>query len=94
MTAIRECRHCGKRTLVADCEQCGRPFALTTAHPAGRLREFDDGPLDALPAGWQPGVCDFCSAKAAGEALDKVVSFGMRQKTCPSCHTEFFSEPA
>ena len=94
MAATRECRHCGGQNLVAACQQCSRPFALTTAHSAGRLREDDDEPLETLPADWQPTLCDVCLAKAAGATIDEVGNLWMRQKTCPRCHTEFFSEPA
>jgi hypothetical protein len=64
---------------------------LTTAHLEGRLREFEDGPLDAFPPGAATPLCDFCASKAAGLGLAEVVSAGLRQKTCPTCHTEVLS---
>lgn len=59
------CRHCGTENLVAECWQDARPFALSTGHLEGRLREFDDGPVQELPEGLEVPLCDFCSAMAA-----------------------------
>jgi hypothetical protein len=88
----RTCRHCDTTNFVAECDNCRRPFALTGAHVSGRAREFDDGPLTELPTDFEVPHCDFCSAKEAGEPPTVTTNAGARQKTCPICHTEFFSE--
>jgi hypothetical protein len=64
---------------------------LTTAHLEGRLREFDEGPVRDLPAGFEPRLCDFCASKAAGLGPAATVNAGLQQATCPVCHTEFLS---
>jgi hypothetical protein len=87
----RICAHCGTENFVAECPEDGRSFVLTTANLEGRLREFEDGPIDAFPPGAEPPLCDFCASKAAGLGLAEVVNAGLRQKTCPACHTEFLS---
>jgi len=86
-----ECRHCGTTVVVKTCDECGREFALTVAHAEGRLRDFDDGPLAAEGAEQAPRRCDFCEAGARGEPSTVQVLAGMRQATCPHCHTEFLS---
>ena len=88
----RTCEHCGSENLVAVCGQDARPFVLTTAHLESRLREFDDGPVEALPSGAETPLCDFCASKAAGLGFAEVVAAGLRQKTCATCHTEFLSD--
>jgi hypothetical protein len=88
----RTCRHCDTANLVAECRQDARSFVLTTGHLEGRLREFDDGPVEQLPEGFEVPLCDFCSAKAAGLGPAETTSAGLRQKTCPACHTEFLSD--
>lgn len=90
--ASRTCRHCGTENLVAHCTQDARAFVLTTAHLEGRLRAFDDGPVQHLPFGVEARLCDFCAAKAAGLGPMETTSAGLRQKTCPACHTEFLSD--
>ena len=90
---LRTCQHCGTENLVAECSHDARPFVLTTAHLERRLRAFDDGPVQQLPQGFQGApLCDFCSAKAAGLGPMETTSAGLRQKTCPACHTEFLSD--
>jgi hypothetical protein len=86
------CRHCGTKNFVAECREDARPFVLTTAHLEGRLREFEDGPVEDLPTGFEPPPCDFCASKAAGLGPAETVNAGLRQATCPVCHTEFLSE--
>jgi hypothetical protein len=88
----RTCRHCGTENYVARCDNCERPFALTTAHIEGRLRAYDDGPASVLPSDFRIELCDFCAAKAAGHGSAEAVSAGVRQRTCPACHTEFFAD--
>jgi hypothetical protein len=90
--AQRTCRHCGASNLVAECERDGRRFVLTTAHLEGRAREVEDGPLEQLPPGFKAPLCDFCAAKAAGQAPSQTTSAALRQRTCPACHTEFLSD--
>jgi RNA polymerase subunit RPABC4/transcription elongation factor Spt4 len=85
------CRHCGTVVAVAECPACGRGFALTVAHRAQRLRDFEDAPLTAAEVDFEIGLCDFCASKAAGNSPEMTVNAGMRQPTCPHCHTEFLS---
>ena len=86
------CRHCGTENFVAECPNDGRSFVLTTAHLEGRLREFEDRPVEEFPPGAETPLCDFCAGKAAGLGLAELVNAGLRQKTCPACHTEFISD--
>jgi hypothetical protein len=88
----RTCRHCGTKNLVAQCSQDARAFVLTAAHLEGRLREFDDGPVQQLPPGFEAPLCDFCAFRAAGLGPIETTNAGLRQKTCPVCHTEFLSD--
>ena len=93
MTVISKvCHHCGATNLVATCRQDGRPFVLTTAHVAGRLRDFQDGSVAELPPGFDVPVCDFCFARATEQNPIRTTNAGLRQRTCPACHTEFLSE--
>jgi hypothetical protein len=85
------CEHCGTENLVAVCPQDARPFVLTTAHLEGRLREFDDGPVQQLPSGFATPLCDFCASEAAGLGLVETTTAGLRQKTCPTCRTDVLS---
>jgi hypothetical protein len=87
----RTCPHCATGNLVAECIQDGRLYVLTTAHIEGRPRAFDDGPVKELPSSFAPSLCDFCAAKAAGLSSIEVIEAGLRQNTCPVCHTEFLS---
>jgi hypothetical protein len=77
--------------MVAECGQDNRPFVITTAHLEGRQRTYDDGPIDDVPPVFSAPLCDFCAAKAAELPPTEVVTAGLRQKTCPVCHTEFLS---
>ena len=88
----RTCQHCGTENFVAECPQDGRSFVLTTAHLEGRLREFDDRSVQVLSRDVKTPLCDFCASKAAGLGPSEVVLAGLRQKTCPACHTEFLSD--
>ena len=88
----RICRHCGTVNFVAECRIDARRFVLTTAHLEGRVREFDDGPLQDVPAGLETPLCDFCASEAAGRGPAETVSAGLTQATCPVCHTEFLSD--
>jgi hypothetical protein len=85
------CEHCGTQNLVAVCGQDARSFVLTTAHLEGRLRGFDDGPAQELPPGFTSPLCDFCASNAAGLGTFEATIAGLRQATCPTCHTEFLS---
>ncbi len=77
---------------MAECSHDARPFVLTMAHLEGRLRELNDEPVQHLPPGFESPLCDFCSSKGAGLAPAATVTAGMRQATCPVCHTEFLSD--
>jgi hypothetical protein len=87
---LAPCTHCNTQNLITSCKRCGRGFVLTRAHAEGQLRTFDDGPISEVPAEFQ-GVCDFDAATDAALPLDQVAAAGMRQRTCPVCHTEFLS---
>ena len=88
----RTCEHCGTQNFVAECRQDGRRFVLTTAHLEGRLREFDDGPIQELPVGFELPLCDFCASKARGLGPMETTMAGLRQGTCPACHTECLAD--
>jgi hypothetical protein len=79
------CRNCGNTVSLARCTRCGRDFALTVAHVENRPREFNDGPAADIPA---VELCDYCAAQDRGEPPTDVVNAGLRQKTCPVCHTD------
>lgn len=80
-----ECRECGSAIDVETCVRCGRDFALTVAHAESRPREFDDQPAEGRVS---VELCDFCAARDRGESGEIVVNAGLRQKTCPVCHTD------
>ena len=63
---------------------------ITTAHIEGRLRDYDAGPVSHLKA-VLISTCDFCMHQILGDA-SAAVSAGLRQRTCPACHTEFLSQ--
>ena len=88
----RRCRHCGTINQVARCEECDREYVVTVAHVEGRLRTYDDPGLLMAPENYGPLICDFCSARRMGLSV-QAVDAGLRQATCPTCHTEFLSDP-
>ena len=88
----RRCTHCGSENLVAECGQDARPFVLTTSHLQGRMREFDDGPVQHLPADFELPLCDFCASRAAGLGPTDTIGAALRQATCPVCRIEFLSD--
>ena len=63
---------------------------ITTAHIEGRLRDFDAGPVNREKH-VVLSTCDFCMHQIVGDA-SAAVSAGLRQRTCPACHTEFLSQ--
>jgi hypothetical protein len=85
---IRACPHCGTENTVAECVECGRAFVVTRAALEGRLRDFDDGAI-IIEDSALPSLCDFDRAKADGRSATETVNAGMRQHTCPNCHTDF-----
>jgi hypothetical protein len=87
--SILKCVHCETDNSVAQCSKCGRNFVVTTEHLAGKLRDFDAGPV-ANPDAPPPATCDFCGYQTLGDPM-ATVSAGLRQRTCPACHTEFLS---
>ena len=87
---ILKCAHCNTDNTVAECPKCGRSYVITTAHIEGRLRDYDAGPVSHLKAVIL-STCDFCIHQILGDA-SAAVSAGLRQRTCPACHTEFLSE--
>ena len=66
----RTCEHCGTQNFVAECRQDGRRFVLTTAHLEGRLREFDDGPIQELPVGFELPLCRLLCKQGQGAGTD------------------------
>jgi hypothetical protein len=85
------CDHCGAPLSIDSCVSCGRMFVYTVASIENRLREFNDAPLlppDDLRAS---GVCDFCAARDRGDSPIDVINAGLRQQTCPICHTDTLS---
>lgn len=93
MTALNilKCGNCNTENSVARCRKCGRGFVVTAEHLEGRLRDFDATPVVATNAD-APGFCDFCTFESLGNGVIDKLNAGLRQKTCPSCHTEFLSE--
>ena len=89
-TKVITCTHCHTDNTVTQCLECGRNFAVTMAHLAGKLRDFDSGPIGNLTVA-APSRCDFCSYQLLGDTL-AALEAGLRQRTCPACHTEFLSE--
>src|SRR5215470_6883631 len=84
------CESCGTPNFVATCTNCSRSFVITSAHLNGEPREFKAEAVLQVPEDLALELCDFCSAKAQGKLVE-AVNAGMRQRTCPSCHTEFLS---
>ena len=80
-----ECKSCGQANTFSVCK-CSRAFMLTSDHVAGRLREYETEPVTVPPEGVFD-TCDFCHAKSIGRPPVETVSIGLRQMTCPSCHT-------
>ena len=80
-----ECKSCGQANTFSVCK-CSRAFMLTSDHVAGRLREYETEPVAVPPEGVFD-TCDFCHAKSIGRPPVETVSIGLRQMTCPSCHT-------
>ena len=87
---LLKCGHCGTDNTVAECPKCRRSYVITTAHIEGRLRDYDAGPVSHLKAVIL-STCDFCMHRILGDA-PAAVSAGLRQRTCPACHTEFLSQ--
>jgi len=88
-----DCESCGTRIGIETCAECGRGFALTAAHAEGRPREFEDGPLQDSSQVLPVELCDFCAAKERRERAGTIVEAGMRQNTCPACHTAAIGLP-
>lgn len=75
----------------ARCTKCDRGFVVTTCHLAGQLRDetakaVSDSIVEA------PEICDFCSFELAGRGPMERIPAGLRQRTCPSCRTEFLTD--
>ena len=87
---LLKCGHCQTENTVAECPKCGRGYVITTAHLEGRLRDYDAGPVNHLRA-VIVSQCDFCLQKILGDPAAAVPA-GLRQRTCPACHTEFLSQ--
>jgi hypothetical protein len=87
---IFRCPHCQSDNTVNTCERCGRHFVITMKRMVGGRREFDDLPVTSIPLNEiQP--CDLCISKEGNEKLNKQISIGLSQRTCPNCHTDFLS---
>jgi hypothetical protein len=85
------CNHCGAPLSIDSCFNCGRLFVYTVASLENRRREFDDEPLLPPHDIEASGLCDYCAAKERGEPPVDLVNAGLRQKTCPFCHTDTLS---
>jgi hypothetical protein len=85
------CDHCAAALAIDSCFNCGRLFVYTKASLENRLREFDDPPLALDEVARASGYCDFCIAQNLGASPTEVVSAGLRQNTCPLCHTDTLS---
>ena len=85
---IREvsCQHCGSLSTVAQCSLCDREFVVTNATLRGELRQLEDAAALAV-TDRDDWVCDFDMGKQVGPGA--AVTAGMRQRTCPACHTQF-----
>jgi hypothetical protein len=85
------CDHCAAPLEVDSCFNCGRLFVYTKASLENRRREFDDPPLAAADVARTSGFCDQCLAQSIGGSPAEVVEAGLRQNTCPVCHTDTLS---
>jgi hypothetical protein len=90
-TTALQCIHCAINNTVAKCRECGRHFVVTDAQIRGDLRGFESKPVDGFLEN-EFDTCDFCFAKSGGMNPAVVVQAGLRQRTCPNCHTDFLSD--
>src|SRR6185436_7220946 len=85
------CKHCGTMNTVAICH-CGKPYVITSGHLKGQIRSFEDAAVTNVPADLRLKECDFCASKTEGRPLPERVASGLRQRSCPSCRTQFLSD--
>ncbi|MFC1783581.1 hypothetical protein ACFL02_08350 [Planctomycetota bacterium] len=61
---------------------------ITKHHLYGEIREFNSEPVSE-PPDFDIPLCDFCQAKIQKLKPMQVLDSGMRQLTCPKCHSTF-----
>jgi hypothetical protein len=87
---ILACGNCRTLNLVDVCTECGRAFVITKTRVEAGTRQYADTALSELPDSIiQP--CDYCLSKRNNEPIPERLSKGLRQRTCPACHSEFLS---
>jgi len=82
---VLKCDHCGTKNAVGICSKCGRYFVITESHARGHPRTVESAPLSKFPS-MSIEQCDFCSEKATGSSLVRIVNAGIIQQSCASCH--------
>ena len=87
---VLTCPHCSTTNVVAQCCRCDRWFVVTLAALEDRIRDFDDVAIAVAPG--TELLCDFDAAKDRGETSVAAVNAGLRQNTCPACHTAFIDK--
>jgi hypothetical protein len=87
---ILKCGNCGTLNVIDVCTECGRSYVLTKNRIEEGVRKFEDEPLNKFPD-VKINLCDFCHAKQTSGNSLKTIDAGLRQRTCPKCHTEFLS---
>src|SRR5690349_21299797 len=84
------CPHCHETNVVATCDVCSRAFVVSQNRVLHDERLFSDAPIKTPPQ-FDVQPCDFCRAKQLQLGPAVSVPAGLRQRTCPSCATEFLS---
>lgn len=90
MTLILRCPHCQTDNSVNKCTRCDRHFILSKNRVSGQRRTYDDSAIVSKSSvDIQP--CDYCLSKDDTASMQNHIESGLRQKTCPNCHTEMLS---
>jgi hypothetical protein len=87
---LLKCGNCGILNVISICKECNRHFVITKKRATEGMRQFDDEPLSEYPKE-NIDFCDLCQSTKAGSKPLEIVNAGLRQRTCPACHTEFLS---
>ncbi len=85
-----KCEQCGALNMVSQCNRCERAFVVTKLRVSQGMRQAVDAPLPE-PSSLEVQPCDFCLSKDMKESVTTRVERGLRQRTCPTCETEFLS---
>jgi hypothetical protein len=86
-----KCGNCEAANTVGTCGICRRHFVITRNRLTNGERLYNDQPIESPPSEIvQP--CDFCRAQELKLGPTVSVTAGLRQRTCPSCKTEFLSQ--